>query len=231
VGQLAAWSAMAALDFRVRPLAGIAGAVLLSSEVEPGDALELDVEIQRCDESAVAYGGSARREDTTVLELDGCVGPMFPLDDYDSPDRLRERFETLCGDGERADRFEPLDPGEREIIEHQPGRRLAAELHIPATAAFFADHFPRRPVFPATLLLDHLLELALTLAADREPGDPVRVSSVVNAKMRTFVLPGQLVRLEAEVRSPEKPQEIALSAAAEGTRVCTARAAVAAVSA
>ncbi|MEI8334007.1 MAG: transcription termination factor NusA, partial [Chloroflexota bacterium] len=36
---------------------------------------------------------------------------------------------------------------------------------VPAAAPFFADHFPRRPVFPATLLLDAQIRLALPLAA------------------------------------------------------------------
>jgi len=60
VGQLAAWSAMAALDFKVRPVAGLAGRIELMSDVRPGQSLELAVEIQTAEMDAVAYGGTAQ---------------------------------------------------------------------------------------------------------------------------------------------------------------------------
>ena len=41
-----------------------------------------------------------------------------------------------------------------------PARPLPGVLDVPAEAPFFADHFPRCPVFPATLLLDAQIRIA-----------------------------------------------------------------------
>ena len=230
VGQLAAWSAMARADFQLRPLAGIAGEVRIGSDAAPGAEIDLRVEIEHSDAQAVAYGGSASIDGTSVLELDRCLGPMFPMTDYDDPDALRARFSEICGTGEPADRFERLQRAPMTIVDHDPGRRVRATLAIPENAAFFADHFPRRPVYPATLLLDHQIELALGLAADLvATGDDRRpaIGRVTNAKMRAFVLPGQTVEIEAEVKSSdEREARLALTAGAAGTRVSTARAEV-----
>src|ERR1051325_4267899 len=48
-GQLAAWSALAAVDFKSRPVAGIAGLVEMLAPVRPGDTLELAAEIESVD--------------------------------------------------------------------------------------------------------------------------------------------------------------------------------------
>ena len=95
------------------------------------------------------------------------------------------------------------------------GDSISATLTVPTQAPFFADHFPRRPVFPATLLLDAQIRLAMQLAA---PGSkPVRMTHV---KMRSFIAPGQVLRIEAR-RSD--PQRLRLSADTDGKTVSTAR--------
>lgn len=228
VGQLAAWSAMAKANFQLRPLAGIAGEVRMGSDADPGAELDLRIVIEHSDEDAVAYRGSASADGRSVLELDRCVGPMFPMEDYDAPDAMRKRFDTLCGPGAPADRFEPLRRADMRVVDHDPGRRLRASLAVPEAAAFFADHFPRRPVYPATLLLDHQLELARRLAlgvtAPAEDGRSA-VGRVTNAKMRAFVLPGQVVEIDAELKSSEQGlARMVLTASESGKRVSTARA-------
>ena len=61
VGQLAAWVAMSKIDFRGRPVAALATETIFHRDVAPGSRLELAVEIESCDDEAVAYGGFARR--------------------------------------------------------------------------------------------------------------------------------------------------------------------------
>jgi hypothetical protein len=41
IGQLAAWAAMAAVEFGQRPVAGLAGSIELLGEPRPGQVLEL----------------------------------------------------------------------------------------------------------------------------------------------------------------------------------------------
>src|SRR5574341_2127140 len=67
VGQLAAWFAMAQIEFRCRPVAGLAGEVRILGDVAPGQVLDLHVEIESCDPDAVAYGGRACVGDAPVV--------------------------------------------------------------------------------------------------------------------------------------------------------------------
>ncbi len=218
VGQLAAWVAMAKLSFRGRPVAALANETRFHAEVKPGAMLELGVEIESCDDEAVAYAGWARVDGAQVIELQDCLGPMLPVEEFDSPAALAARFELLCGPGATRGRFHGVVVPRIMAGESVPGESVTATLHVPASAPFFADHFPRRPVFPATLLLDAQIGLAMPLAA---PGArPVRMTHV---KMRSFISPGDVLHIEAR-RAPAEPSRLLLSARTpEGKTVATAR--------
>lgn len=225
VGQLAAWVAMSRIDFRGRPVAALATETRFHRDVRPGDTLELGVEIDDCDEHAVAYSGWARAGGSTVIELVHCLGPMLPVEDFDSPDAMREHFLLLCGRGSSGGSFEGIEPSPMAVTAHVAGESVRADLQIPRHARFFADHFPRNPVFPATLLLDSQIRLATTLAREVIGHDsapvPVRMTHV---KMRSFIAPGQLVEIQAS-RAAHGAQatRIALNASVEGKTVATAR--------
>jgi 3-hydroxymyristoyl/3-hydroxydecanoyl-(acyl carrier protein) dehydratase len=232
VGQLAAWAAMPRLGFRRRPVAGLAGESLFLAEPVPGQTLELEVEIGSCDDEAIAYDGCAHVNGTRLLELKHCVGPMLPMEEFDAPEAMRADFELLCDGGAPAGRFKGVAPRAVSVIEHVPGERLRAELHVPESAPFFGDHFPRRPVLPGTLLLDSQIDLALLLARDLAPlagareVAPRRLSDV---KMRSFIPPGQVVELRIElVSATADGATINLVARANGKPVATGRAEIAA---
>src|SRR5438045_7035835 len=95
VGQLAAWVAMAQIDFRGRPVAALANETRFRSDVAPGDTLELAVDIESCDDQAVAYAGRARVDGRDVIELVDCLGPMLPVDEFDSAVALAARFDLI----------------------------------------------------------------------------------------------------------------------------------------
>jgi 3-hydroxymyristoyl/3-hydroxydecanoyl-(acyl carrier protein) dehydratase len=228
VGQLAAWVAMEHIDYRGRPVAALAGETRFMAEAGPGDRLDLAVEIDEVDDSVVSYRGWADVGGTRIIELNDCLGPMLPVADFDAPEALRERFVLLTGAGAPADRFHGVAGPRVEIVAHAPGRSLRANLHIPASAPFFADHFPRRPVFPATLLLDAQIGLAMPLAREATPiraGFTLAASRMTHVKMRAFIVPGQVVDALAEVAGTESgATRIALSARdADGKSIATAR--------
>lgn len=227
VGQLAAWVAMAQVNFRGRPIAALANETRFHGNVAPGAELELAVEIERCDDEAVAYAGRATCGDVLTIELIDCLGPMLPAAEFDAPEALAARFGLLRGPGAPPGRFDGVPAPELVRGTGVPGENLAAVLHVPAVAPFFADHFPRRPVFPATLLLEAQLRLALQLAgeapdlpAGTQPA-PVRMTHV---KMRSFIPPGQLLTLDAQ-RAPTggSTNQIILRARACDKTVSTAR--------
>jgi len=218
VGQLAAWVAMAKVSFRGRPVAALANETRFRGEAKPGDTLELGVEIERCDDDAVAYAGWARVGEALVIELQDCLGPMLPVEEFDSPTALAERFELLCGTGAVPGRFHGVVAPRIVASDRVSGESVAATLHVPAAAPFFGDHFPRRPVFPATLLLDAQIGMAMQLAA---PG--ARPTRMTHVKMRSFIAPGDMLQIDARL-TPGDPLRILLSARTPaGKTVATAR--------
>ncbi len=225
VGQLAAWVAMGHAEFRRRPVAALSGETRIVREAAPGEILDLGVEIESFDPDAVAYGGWARVADTPVLELCRCVGPMLPLEEFDAPEAVRGDFQTLCGPGARPGRFPGVAAPDLSPIDHIPGQRQRASIHVPVSAPFFGDHFPRRPVFPATLLLDAHIRLAVQLAGETLPaGQRLRPARVTDVKMRSFILPGQSVEIEAGIQSAtDRAAELTLAAMVDRKRVATGR--------
>jgi 3-hydroxymyristoyl/3-hydroxydecanoyl-(acyl carrier protein) dehydratase len=226
VGQLAAWVAMAQIDFRGRPVAALATETLFHRDVAPGDRLQLAVEIETCDDDAVAYGGAAEVDGSRVIELRHCLGPMLPVADFDAPEALRERFRLLCAEGAPPGRFHGVAAPPLDAIETTPGRSARATLRVPQSAPFFADHFPRRPVFPATLLLDSQIRLAMELARtaiEVPAGMKLLPQRMTNVKMRSFIEPGQAVQLAAELTAANSAATARLTASVEGRSVATAR--------
>ncbi len=202
VGQLAAWVSMEFIEYRGRPVAALAGETRFRKHVAPGDLIDLAVEIEHVDDDAVAYRGWADVGEHRAIELNDCLGPMLPATDFDAPEALRERFALLRGAGAPPDRFRGVVLPSVETVEHVPGRSLHAKLHVPSSAPFFADHFPRRPVFPATLLLESQIGLATQLAheADSARGGPLSSASrMTHVKMRAFIVPGQEVDTHVEI--------------------------------
>ena len=225
VGQLAAWVAMAHVAFRGRPVAALAHETRFHRDAVPGDALELGVEIESCDDEAVAYSGWAKRDGALVIELVDCLGPMLPVAEFDAPEALAERFALLRGPGAEPGRFRGVAAPRVVPGESVPGERAAATLHVPRAAPFFADHFPRRPVFPATLLLDAQIRLALQVAREAKPwpaGTAPAPARMTHVKVRSFIPPGAIVAIGAQM-ADTGTGKIMLSAYANDRSVATAR--------
>ena len=225
VGQLAAWVAMAHAGFRRRPVAGLAGETRFVGEVAPGQRLDLEVELESCDDEAVAYGGCARVAGAKVLELSHCVGPMLPLEDFDAPEAVHRQFQVLCDAGAPGGGFRGVAPPELRVIDRRPGERVRAALQVPEAAPFFADHFPRRAVFPGTLLLDSQIRLARGLADERprRGASPLVPTRVTDVKIRSFILPGQAVELESQLSQVGDVVEATLTARSNGKQIATGR--------
>jgi 3-hydroxymyristoyl/3-hydroxydecanoyl-(acyl carrier protein) dehydratase len=226
IGQLASWIAMEHAQFTARPVAGLVGHCVIAGEARLGATIDLAVEMDECEADAVSYAGSARADGLILLTLDGCGAPMLPLEDFDDRDMMRTRFAALrssAGAHLDADRKLALPLPLSEVSFESNSAK--ATIITPTEPDFYADHFPRRPVFPATLLLDAEIRLARTLAERIGFGNSaarplIRVSDV---KLRTFIAPGQRLELTALLRARESASShFALSASSAGKRIATA---------
>jgi 3-hydroxymyristoyl/3-hydroxydecanoyl-(acyl carrier protein) dehydratase len=218
-GQLAAWAAVAKLDFRLRPVAGIAHETIYLGAPRAGDTLETQIRIDSCEDDAVAYQGWCRIGGATVLELHDCVGPMLPLSDFDDPAAMQAFYDVLRTTGAPLDRFAGITIVPLVPLAHEPGRSASARLEVPRDAPYFADHFPRRPVFPGTLLLDRMTTLAAGVAGEAAAGRQVFARRVSDVKLRAFTEPGATLTLHAAVEPGGDRAILAtLEARAEGQR-------------
>jgi 3-hydroxymyristoyl/3-hydroxydecanoyl-(acyl carrier protein) dehydratase len=226
VGQLAAWVSMEHIDYRGRPVAGLASETRFMGDAHPGAAIDLSVTIHQCDDEAVAYSGEARSGGRPLLELVDCLGPMLPVAEFDDPDLLRARFALLRAEGAPAARFPGLPALAVDVQERGPGASLRARFDVPREARFFNDHFPRRPVFPATLLLDTQIGLALDVARNAGWAAGRRVTShrMTHVKMRSFIAPGQALDLAIDAKAPvDGIARAMLQASTDGRAVASAR--------
>lgn len=226
IGQLAAWVAMSVVNFTHRPVAALAGDTRMHLLPRPGDTLELIVDIESCDAEAIQYRGRALVHGQLVLELSDTLGSMLDIGEFDAPQALRKDFELLTTLGRAPGAFKGVPAPVLEDIPASDAQRLEAKLSVPAQADFFLDHFPRRPVFPATLMLDAQLQLAQRLAAS-QAGGPVRVQRITNVKVRAFTAPGASLVLFAECAEPgqadAEPILIKVGAQAEGRTIAGAK--------
>ncbi|MEO8426114.1 MAG: hypothetical protein ABI651_03285 [Verrucomicrobiota bacterium] len=202
VGQLAAWAAMAAVNFDRRPVAGLAGSIELLLAPRAGQVLELAADLENVDVESVEYSGTAHLDGRLVIRLQDCVGPMVPLADFDDPQALRNRFEELCQNGAEPGSFPGLPRMTLERVGGDAGRCASATFHVPSDALLFADHFPRRPVFPGSLLMHLNLQLGAALASEISPpaGRQWVAGTVLDMKLRSFIPPGAALQLEAVLK-------------------------------
>lgn len=208
IGQLAAWVAMAQLGFRLRPVAGVAGGILFGPSLRPGQVLELTVDIAECDEESVKYSGCAHVQGLEVARLGHSLGPMLPVEEFDNPQALSRQFQQLCGAGSAEGRYAGVPRHDIEILDVSPGEHVRGVLRVPpASTLFFSDHFPRRPVFPGTMLLDAQIELSLLAAARAlhwPPTARVEATAVPDTKIRNFISPGDQVELHTQFISTDR---------------------------
>ena len=161
-----------------------------------------------------------------MIELADCLGPMLPVAEFDDPQAMRERLALLRTRGAAAGRFRGVEPIPVQVTSREPGVSLTAMLDVPASAPFFGDHFPRRPVFPATLLLDTQMRLAVDLARDAfiMRGAAPRAVRMTHVKMRSFIVPGQRLVIDVKLRAADEDTLAAtLSAKTDERTVATAR--------
>jgi 3-hydroxymyristoyl/3-hydroxydecanoyl-(acyl carrier protein) dehydratase len=202
VGQLAAWAAMAATDFRQRPLAGLAGAIELQQEVRPGQVLELAADLEHVDDQSAQYSGMATVDGAPVVRLTDCVGPMMPVVEFDDPEALRTRFDQLQQQGADGEGFPGLPGLRAQRTGGETGQHVSASFQVPAEAPLFGDHFPRRAVFPGSLLMQVSLQVAACLAVEMAPPAQGKwiLAAIKNMKLRSFIPPGTVLQLQTKLK-------------------------------
>ncbi len=80
------------------------------------------------------------------------------------------------------------------------GRKIIAEATVPTESTIFEGHFPGHPLMPGVLLVESMAQTAgwLVVAVNRFERMPF-LAAVKDAKLRTFVTPGQVLAVAAHL--------------------------------
>lgn len=239
LGQLAAWNTMFHQQFHSRPVAGVVASARLHRPAYAGETLLLESYIDHLDEQAVQYHGIARIHDEPVFSIEGALGPLLPMEDFIDEETVRRQFAELNRPGDWNATCQHLSaaaislthvPGTAplafdRILDMQPGIAVTAEKRVSRMAGYFADHFPRKPVLPMSVLLECKLNLAQDFIRQSHFSTDYQFSELRRVKMNEFVHPGDVLLCEAKVKpSSEAELLVHFRSTVEGHRVCVAEA-------
>ena len=79
-------------------------------------------------------------------------------------------------------------------------RKISSEATVPTTSTIFEGHFPGYPLMPGVLLIEAMAQTSgwLVVALNRFERMAF-LAAVKEAKLRTFVKPGQMLSIEAHL--------------------------------
>lgn len=87
------------------------------------------------------------------------------------------------------------------ITELEPGKRAVGIKNVSANEPFFQGHFPDYPIMPGVLIVEALAQtVGIAIAVLEENKGKLGVfASIDSMKFKNNVLPGDVLRLEAEI--------------------------------
>lgn len=88
-----------------------------------------------------------------------------------------------------------------KIIEMEPGKKAVGIKNVTANEPFFQGHFPGNPIMPGVLIVEALAQTGCVaiLMQDGNKGKLGLFTGIESIKFRRQVVPGDTLRLEAEV--------------------------------
>lgn len=226
------WLVIASQDFRSKPIAVTTNKMLFDGWARPGDQLRLEAEIHAMREDGALCSGRALIDDRAVATMENGICAYVPIEALEDEVLVRARYRFLCGEEPEAEEVWsaeglkerwPLVAGQLwpyhlldKVVAWEPGKRLVAVKAVTRVEPMLADHFPKKPVLPGTIMAEVLAQAGLCLlerGQPNSPGPPVRatIRQVRRARFRRFLHPGDLLLVEAKVRSwDDEEAEIAL---------------------
>ncbi|WP_412756341.1 hydroxymyristoyl-ACP dehydratase [Legionella bozemanae] len=238
LGQLAAWNVMELQGFTRRPVAGIVASASMHRRAYVGETLLLESFIKHLDDSVMQYHSEAKVGNELVFRIEGALGPLLPMADFIDLDEVRQQFSEINRPGDWSVISKESSPVLNDdlimglelpvvpmtfdrVRSSQPGVSLIAEKRISRAAPYFADHFPKKPVLPLTVLLE--CKLNLTYEFIRRAGYLIhyKVSELRKIKMNEFVYPGDILECFVTVKKQTEDELIlAYRSEVAGKRVC-----------
>jgi 3-hydroxyacyl-[acyl-carrier-protein] dehydratase len=114
------------------------------------------------------------------------------------------------------DSVEELDPD---------AGRIVARANVPMESPVFEGHFPGSPLVPGVLLIETMAQASGFMLLSRLKFEKMPfLANVTDAKMRTFVEPGTILRVEAELEHDGSGfAKTRANIASDGKKICDSR--------
>mgnify|MGYP000861541535 CR=1 FL=1 len=92
----------------------------------------------------------------------------------------------------------------------EPGKKVIAYKNVTANEYFFQGHFPEEPVMPGVLIIEALAQAGAVAILSKEEfkGKIAFFGGINKAKFRRKVVPGDTLKLEAEIIKIKGPAGI-----------------------
>jgi 3-hydroxymyristoyl/3-hydroxydecanoyl-(acyl carrier protein) dehydratase len=215
LGQLCSWYVLKSTDFQLRLVGGVIEEIQMIGDAHVGDTIFLENEIPElnCEDRFVRVNARASVKGKPILLFKNGIAPLLPLEEFNDPEDSKKDFARLyrpeahfdhSSDPEKFDY--PLDNPTPElapfiydkILSWKPGHELIAQKNISMTAPYFADHFPRKPLYPLSIMIEHNLHLSYAFfGKEMSKTIPLkkclRPIAVRKIKIGNFVQPGDSV--------------------------------------
>ena len=94
-----------------------------------------------------------------------------------------------------------------EVLELEPGTRVAASYRVPEDGWWFAGHFPERPVMPGVLIVEAMAQtgaVAVLVQAENR-GKIAFFAGIDDCRFKRIVSPGDTLTLECEIDQVRGP--------------------------
>lgn len=214
LGQLVAWNVMQVHQFKLRPVAGLVDKAYPLAPAYLGETVALEGHIESLDEKAVRYHAKASIAGKTIFEIENALGPLLAMEDFIDPTEAKAQFHQIyrpdadlkatifderinlsLSSSASLSELKTYPLHSDGLLELKPKEYLIAVKNLSRSAPYFAEHFPRKPVFPMTLWIATQMQLLKQFLAVSWPSSDssqavYRLQVLQNIKMKTFLQPG-----------------------------------------
>lgn len=215
LGQLCSWYVLKSSDFALRLVGGVIEDIQMYGDAFVGDTifLENDIEELDCENRVVRVNARASVNGKTIIIFKNGIAPLLPLEDFNNPEDIKTDFARLYRPEAHFDH--PFDSETYDypqvnltpklfpfiydkILSWKPGQELIAQKNVSMSAPYFADHFPKKPLFPLSIMIEHNLQLSYAFFGKDKSicvpaGKVLRPVAVRKIKIGNFVQPGDSV--------------------------------------